>query len=89
MEKKKFGQEKVLLGIKTIVLGLVLYVLEFLSLPIFGAIHKAQVDGQGFYSDFWKYVGTQPYPAMFITTAVIVALGIFVLVSGCKDMKQK
>ncbi len=48
MEKKNFGQEKVLLGIKTIVLGLVLYVLEFLSLPIFGAIHKAQVDGRVF-----------------------------------------
>ncbi len=89
MDKNNFGQEKLLLGVKTIVLGLVLYVLEFLSLPIFGAIHKAQVDGNGFYSDFWKYVDTQPYPAMFVATAIIVLIGIVLLVSGFNDTKKK
>lgn len=48
---------KVIIGFKTIILGLCLYVIELLFLPVFGTLQKAQVSGDGFYSDFWKYAG--------------------------------
>lgn len=79
---------KVIVGFKTIILGLCLYVIELLSLPIFGTLQKAQVNGDGFYSDFWKYVGTQPYPIIFVLTGIIVVLGIGFMISGYQEKKR-
>lgn len=79
---------KVIVGFKTIILGLCLYVIELLSLPIFGTLQKAQVNGDGFYPDFWKYIGTQPYPIIFVLTGIIVVLGIGFMILGYKEKKR-
>ena len=78
---------KVIVGFKTIILGLCLYVIELLFLPIFGALQKAQVSGDGFYSDFWRYTGEQPYPIIFVLTGIILVLGIVFMVLGYKEEK--
>ena len=79
---------KIIVGFKTIVLGLCLYVIELLSLPVFGTLQKAQVNGNGFYSDFWKYAGEQPYPIIFVLTGIIVVLGIVLAFLGYKGKKK-
>ena len=79
---------KIIVGFKTIVLGLCLYVIELLSLPVFGTLQKAQVNGNGFYSDFWKYAGKQPYPITFVLTGIIVVLGIVLVFLGYKEKKK-
>ena len=79
---------KIIIGFKTIILGLCLYVIELLSLPVFGTLQKAQVSGDGFYSDFWKYTGEQPYPIIFLLTGIIVILGIVFMVLSYKDKKK-
>lgn len=82
------GQDrKIIVGFKTIVLGLCLYIVELLSLPVFGALQKEQVGGSGFYSDFWAYAGVMPYPLIFVLTGLVIALGIFFLLWGCREKK--
>lgn len=83
MEKER----KIMVGFKTIILGLCLYILELMSLPIFGVLQKKQVNGNGFYSDFWKYAGEQPYPTIFILTGIIIAAGGIFLILGYKEKK--
>ena len=78
---------KVIIGFKTIILGLCLYVIELLSLPVFGTLQKIQVSGDGFYTDFWKYAGEQPYPIIFMLTGIIVVLGIILITLGYKEKK--
>ena len=80
MEKDR----KVIIGFKTIIWGLSLYIVELLALPVFGRLQKAQVDGNGFHSDFWAYAGEQPYPTVFILTGVIIVLGAAFMILGCK-----
>lgn len=56
MEKDR----KVIVGFKTVIWGLSLYIAELLSLPVFGTLQKAQVDGNGFYSDFGSMQESSP-----------------------------
>lgn len=84
MEKDR----KIIVGFKTIVLGLCLYVIELMYLPVFGILQKAQVSGDGFFLDFWKYTGEQPYPVIFILTGIIVALGIAFMVLGYREKRK-
>ncbi|MCI9015316.1 MAG: hypothetical protein HFI59_15525 [Lachnospiraceae bacterium] len=84
MEKDR----KIIVGFKTIILGLCLYVIELMYLPVFGALQKAQVSGDGFYSDFWKYTEKQPYPIIFILTGIIVVLGIAFVVLGYREKRK-
>ena len=83
MEKDR----KTIVGFKTMILGLSLYIVELLSLPIFGTLQKAQVGGDGFYSDFWRYAGSQPYPIIFVLTGTIIVMGLVFMVLGCKEKK--
>ncbi len=83
MEKDK----KIMIGYKTIILGLCLYIVELLYLPVFGALQKTQVSGNGFYSDFWKYTGQQPYPIIFLLTGIIIVMGIAFIIWGYKEKK--
>ena len=46
-----------------------------------------QTNGDGFYSDFWKYAGVQPYPVIFILTGIVIVLGIALIILGYKDKK--
>ena len=80
---------KIIIGFKTIIWGLSLYILELLFLPIFGSLQKAQVNGQGFYSDFWKYVGMQPFPVIFILTGIIIVLGAGFMISGYNERQRE
>lgn len=84
MEKDR----KIIDGFKPIVLGLCLYVIELMYLPVFGILQKAQVSGDGFFLDFWKYTGEQPYPVIFILTGIIVALGIAFMVLGYREKRK-
>ena len=83
MEKDK----KIMIGYKTIILGLCLYIVELLYLPVFGALQKTQVSGNGFYSDFWKYTGQQPYPIILLLTGIIIVMGIAFIIWGYKEKK--
>ena len=83
MEKDK----KIMIGYKTIILGLCLYIVELLYLPVFGALQKTQVSGNGFYSDFWKYTGQQPYPIIFLLTGIIIVMGIAFIIWRYKEKK--
>ena len=83
MEKDK----KIMIGYKTIILGLCLYIVELLYLTVFGALQKTQVSGNGFYSDFWKYTGQQPYPIIFLLTGIIIVMGIAFIIWGYKEKK--
>lgn len=80
-------ESKIIVGFKTVVLGLCLYIIELLSLPVFGILQKMQTSGDGFYSDFWKYAGVQPYPVIFILTGIVIVLGIALIILGYKDKK--
>lgn len=75
------------LGFKTIVVGLIMLVLEFMFLPILGSLQKSHVNGQGFYSDFIKYAGMQPMPIIFIITVAIIVIGIGFLALGLYNKK--
>lgn len=87
MQRRNGLWKKIIIGFKTIILGLSLYIVELLSLPIFGTLQKAQVSGEGFYSDFWKYAGNQPYPIIFILTGIIIVMGIVFMVLGYREKK--
>lgn len=80
--------KQVNLGFKTTVAGLIMLVLEFMFLPVFGALQKAHVNGQGFYSDFIKYAGMQPMPIIFTITIVIIVFGISFLTLGLYSKKH-
>lgn len=80
-------ESKIIVGFKTVVLGLCLYIIELLSLPVFGILQKMQTNGDGFYSDFWKYAGVRPYPVIFILTGIVIVLGIALIILGYKDKK--
>ena len=67
-------------GYKTIIMGIVLFIAEFMSLPVFARLHKELVNGQGFYTEIMKYTKMQPYPIIFSFTLVIVILGVFLCV---------
>ncbi len=88
MTKEGFYARQILLGFRTIVLGLCLLIMELLSLPIFGYFQKLQVSGQGFYSNFMDYASKQPYPLMFALTSLIVVMGIVFMVLGYRGRKQ-
>ena len=83
MEKDK----KIMIGYKTIILGLCLYIVELLYLPVLEHYRKTQVSGNGFYSDFWKYTGQQPYPIIFLLTGIIIVMGIAFIIWGYKEKK--
>lgn len=85
--KKDDGGQKWILGFKTMVLGLCLYVAELLSLPVYGALHKLQTGGNGFYSNFWQYAGVQPYPLIFLLTGIITALGAALLLCALREKR--
>lgn len=89
MKKEDLSERQIIIGFKTVVLGLCLYIIELLSLPIFGYLQKLQVSGQGFYSDFIKYMSKQPYPLIFTITGAIVIMGIIFMFLGFEGKKEK
>lgn len=73
---------QIAMGFRTIIIGLILFVLEFMFLPVFGAMHKEHVAGQGFYIDYILYAKVQPMPVIFTITGILVLVGVFLIVKG-------
>ena len=86
--KLNHAQQKMSAGFRTAAVGLILLALEYLFLPIFGAIQKAHVAGQGFYTDFMKYAHMQPMPTVFFLTALVILLGTALFLLGLWEKKR-
>lgn len=87
--KLNLAHKQITIGFMTVVAGLIMFVLEFMFLPIFGTMQKAQVNGQGFYSDFMKYAKVQPMPAIFAVTFILIIIGIAFMLKGYFYKKHK
>ncbi len=85
--KMNAANKQVNLGFKTVVAGLIMLVLEFMFLPVFGALQKAHVDGQGFYSDFIKYAQMQPMPIIYGITIAVIVVGVVFISFGLYSKK--
>ena len=86
--KLNHAQQKMAAGFRTAAVGLILLALEYLFLPVFGAIQKAHVAGQGFYTDFMKYAQMQPMPTVFLLTALVILLGAALFLLGLWEKKR-
>lgn len=82
------ANKQVNLGFKTIVAGLILLVLEFMFLPVFGTLQKAHVNQHGFYLDFIQYAGMQPMPIIFGITIAVIVVGVAFLSFGLYSKKH-
>lgn len=76
------AHKQIIMGFRTVVIGFIMLVLEFMFLPIFGTMQKAHVNGQEFYSDFMKYAGMQPMPTIFMLTTILIIVGVCFLLKG-------
>ncbi|MDN5298482.1 MAG: hypothetical protein PWP51_1035 [Clostridiales bacterium] len=88
MQKENFSERKIIIGFKTIILGISLYIIELMLLPVFGFLQKEQVNGNGFYTEFWRYTGEQPYPIIFFLTGIVVLMGVILLYMGINDKRK-
>lgn len=75
-------------GLRTILLGIVLYIIELLLLPVFANWQKNLVDGQGFYTNIMEYTKMQPYPLIFVLTGLIIVIGIALCVKSYLNQKK-
>jgi len=82
-----FAHHQILLGIITMLVGLLLWIAELLFLPVFGLIQKTQVNGQGFYLHFMDYIHVQPMPILFSLTGIIFLTGALIFGIGFKKKK--
>lgn len=89
MEQKNRNEWKIQTGFKTIILGICLYILELLTLPVFALIQKSLVDGNGFFTNCWKYVGEKPYPMVFLLTGIIIMIGVVLVFLGYKEKDKR
>lgn len=80
--KSNLAHKQITMGFRTVVVGLIMLVLEFMFLPIFGTMQKAHVNGQGFYSNFMNYALVQPMPIIFAVTFVLIIIGIKFMSKG-------
>ena len=88
ISKRNLAHKQIVMGFITVVIGLIMLVLEYMYLPIFGTMQKAQVNAQGFYSDFIKYAKVQPMPTIFAITVIIIILGVLFTIKGCIDKRN-
>ena len=86
--KLNLAHKQITIGFITVIVGLIMFVLEYMFLPLFGSMQKSQVGGQGFYSDFIKYALVQPMPIIFTITTIVVIVGIVLIVKGYVDKKK-
>lgn len=85
--RTNLAHKQITMGFKTVVTGLIMLVLEFLFLPFLGTMQKAQVNGQGFYSDFIRYAAYPPMPAIFKLTGAVIAAGLCFILIGYLSKK--
>jgi transcriptional regulator with XRE-family HTH domain len=80
--KINLAHKQILMGFVTIVIGLIMFVLEFMFLPVFGTMQKEQASGHGFYSHFMDYASVQPMPTIFKVTFMIIMVGLAFMLKG-------
>ena len=88
ISKLNLAHKQITMGFITVIVGLIMFVLEYMFLPLFGSMQKSQVGGQGFYSDFIKYALVQPMPIIFTITTIVVIVGLLLIVKGYVDKKK-
>lgn len=86
--KLNMANKQVRIGFITIIMGLIMLILEFMFLPLFGKMHKAQVDGNGFFLEFIEYRRVQPMPIIFLLTFIIIITGIIFMFKGYSYKKK-
>ena len=86
--KLNFANRQITIGMRVLIVGLIMLVLEFMFLPIYGWIHKTVVDGQGFYSDAINYAKVQPMPIVFTLTAIVILGGLSYMAIGYLSKKK-
>jgi hypothetical protein len=72
--RSELGRQK-RMGGYIAVLRILLAALSLFFLPVYGTMQKAQVDGQGFYSDFMRYADKPPMSILFLLSGVLVLAG--------------
>lgn len=87
--KMNLANKQLVLGFRTLIVGVVLLVLEFAFLPLYGWIQKSVVDGQGFYTDAIRYAEVQPMPTIFALTAIIMFAGLCFMAIGYISKKRR
>ncbi|MHB1152532.1 MAG: helix-turn-helix domain-containing protein [Eubacteriales bacterium] len=88
--KMNMANKQITMGFITVVIGIIMFVIELMFLPVFGTLQKEQVNSQGFWTDFMKYADVQPMPIVFTLTGVIVFVGLgFMLVGFMYKTKHK
>lgn len=80
--KVNLAHKQITMGFLTVVAGLIMFVLEFMFLPVFGTMQKEQVNGHGFYSDFMDYAKVQPMLAIFSVTFILIMVGMAFMLKG-------
>lgn len=75
-------RNEITMGVRTVVIGLIMFVLELMYLPLLGMMHKIHVNGDGYYSDFMEYTKFQPMPTIFMITSLIILIGIALVLKG-------
>lgn len=76
------ANKQITMGFIAVVIGLIMFVIEFMFLPVFGALQKEQVNSQGFWTDFMEYADMQPMPIIFLLTGIIVVVGLGFMFTG-------
>ncbi len=82
------AQRLVNIGATAIIIGLILFVLEFMFLPLFGSLHRAHVNGQGYYQNFMDYTKVQPMPTIFTVTGILIFVGLLLFIKGYIDKRN-
>ena len=86
--KLNMANKQVKIGFITIIMGLIMLILEFMFLPLFGQMQKAHVDGEGFFLDFMQYRKVQPMPIIFSLTFIIIIIGAIFMFKGYSYKKK-
>ncbi len=74
--KMNMANRQITTGFLTVVIGVILFVIELMFLPIFGTLQREQVNSQGFFTDFMRYAEMQPMPVIFTLTGLLVVIGL-------------
>ncbi|NLC66270.1 MAG: helix-turn-helix transcriptional regulator [Clostridium sp.] len=86
--KSNIADKHITMGFVSVIIGLVMLVLEFLFLPLFGRMHKEQTNGDGYFIDFIRYSKVQPMPIIFTITFIIIIFGALFMLKGYKYKKK-
>lgn len=82
------AQRLINIGATAVISGLILFVIEFMFLPLFGSLQKAHVNSQGYYQNFMDYTKVQPMPTIFTITGILIFVGLILFIKGYIDKRN-